>query len=977
MRHKGKSARKNVALLVYASILLLVSLPPAAAGPVVAPGQKLFLIKTLHFDIIFPEASRPSALRLAAMADSVYDEIAAKLDTKVPTRMPVVITPDIGSYNGYTNPFPYMHIVLYDTSLDLGWTAFKDNFRSLFLHELTHAVSLQIKAPWASFLSGIFGSWVLPGLLNTPEFMTEGVAVSFESAEDSGGRANDPLVKERVRQDIIENRFKSPIEASGIYDEYPYGNIFYEYGGLFNAYIQKTYGMERYAALWKAMGTIVLSFSLDPYEIGFYKAFHKTYGIPFLKAWADFRSSLQLSRIVDPPETLGPKELAWMPGGLAGNESFLYWVDARSNRAMKMELATQKSSVLFDADSSTAISDAARGRQSLSATGGEETIDERAAARGRLLVSRAVLLPDGRDRNETIVYDLQANRFVPGTAVPGMREARFFRGGFVGIVSRLHNTDLVFVSREGTEVLLPGSEEVMYSSPAVLDEKRLALIVAIGGRRSIGILDADSGSLSLVKPAEEDAELFTYVRQLSASEGKIYFNYNSDDRLYKLGVLDLAATDGAGDQAIRLETTDYSGGVLSPRVAGGRIYYIGRFSEGDKLCRYPGEAASVGERRLSCSLEAFDPRGPAAESEATTAAAEAVAKVEPYRPLAYANPFNMWFVYPDPTVMDRTLRILGIFAFQDPIGANTASLAAGYDSAYPFAEASLAWTNTALPVALGASAEDNLVYGAVGAPERQSSASLSATLSLPVFPSPRRATLGLGGSVLDRADGEGGSPYAWNYKGWNATASALVGWLGRVPGVAASTSRGLDLVSYHDLDIASLAYKTEAHLVASYDRAPIRLEIWGAWASSPILKLDSTSTVFSGDRRPAYAEYEALDVSSSNLLAEGAIAYRLANQAIHSNVLDLYFNRLLIDVGFRGAYFRNEMLGSSFARLSFDLAAADGMAAGGLRVFGEAFVRLNVSSSNDIFGWRLGLQLDTDSGTPMKGEALAERRDAD
>ena len=82
------------------------------------------------------------------------------------------------------------------------------NFRFLFPLRAP-PFSLQIKAPWADFFSGIFGSWVAPGLLNTPEFMTEGVAVSFESADGVGGRANDPLVKERLRQDILENSFNA------------------------------------------------------------------------------------------------------------------------------------------------------------------------------------------------------------------------------------------------------------------------------------------------------------------------------------------------------------------------------------------------------------------------------------------------------------------------------------------------------------------------------------------------------------------------------------------------------------------------------------------------------------------------------------------------------------------------------------------------------------------------------------------------
>jgi len=958
MRNFNNGHNKALAGLVLAASLVLLALP-ASAGPVIAPGHKLYLIKTEHFDIIFPEASRPTALRLSAMAESVYDEVAGKLEAKLPDRVPVVITPDIGSFNGNTNPFPYMHIVLYDTSLDIGWTSFKDNFRNLFLHELTHAVSMQIRAPWASFLSGIFGSWLLPGLLNSPEFMVEGAAVSFESDDAAGGRANDPQVKERVRQDIIENRFKSPMEASGIYDEYPYGNVYYEYGGLFNAYIQKTYGMEKYAELWKSMGTLIFTLTLDPYEIGFYKAFHRTYGFPFLKAWADFRNSLELKDIVDPPEALGPKDLAWMSGGLAGNESSLYWVDARSKRAMRMDIATGKSRALFDADSASAISD---------------------ASSGRILVSRAVTLSDGRDRRETLAYDLGAKRFVAGSSVPDMREARFFRDGFVGIVSRLHDTDLVFASKAGTRVLLPGSEEIMYSQPAVLDERRIALIVAIGGKRSIGILDADTLELSLVRPAGDDAELLTYVRQISASadRGRLYFNYDSDDRLYKLGALDLDSG------TIGIATADYSGGVFSPRAAGGRVYYLGRFSEGDKICRYPGDLSSLGPgqpgwRSLGYSLESFDPKSGLAEggAVAATAVAAAAVAIEPYRPLAYANPFNMWFLYPDLANIQRSFRLFGTFYLQDPTADNTLLLSAGYDYGYRFADTSLSWTNQALPVAIGASLGDTLVYGTTGAPERQSTASLAATWSLPVFPSPRYAEIGLGGLVFDRSDGEGGSAYGWAYSGWNATASALLGWFGRIPGVEASTARGIDLVSYHDFDVASRTYKTEEHLVASLDRAPLRLDLWGAWASSPILRLDSASPVFSADRRPGYVEFASLRPSSSNLLVEGTVAYRLADASIHSNLLELYFNRLLVDLGFRGAWVQGETLCSTFARLSLDIAAAEGMAFAGARVFGEAFARLDGSSLAQAYGLRIGLQLSGDAGTPMKGGTFDERRDFD
>jgi hypothetical protein len=964
--------RKAILLL---AVLLSLSIAQGAAGPVLAPGHKLYVIKTEHFDIIFPEASRSSALRLSTMADAVYDEVTGKLDTKGPARMPVVITPDIGSFNGYTAQFPYNHIVLYDTSLDLGWTAFKDSFRGLFLHELTHAVSMGIKPAWADFLSGIFGSWVLPGFLNAPAFMVEGVTVSFESADGITGRANDPLVRARVRQDILENRFKTPMDASTLYDEYPGGSIFYEYGGLFNAYIQKTYGADKYAELWKAMGTVVFSLSLDPYEQLFYKAFHRVYGLPFLKAWAGFRNSLELQGVAEGPAPLWPtgrETRALMSGGLASDGSALYWVDARSKKAMAMDGETRKARALFDADAGTAITDA----------------QGFAPAGARLLVTRAIGLPDGRDRIESIVYDLGSKRFLPETSVAGMREARFFRDGCVGIVSNLHNTDLVFASASGSKILLAGTDSLMFAQPAVLDRDRVALIVSAEGVRSIGILAVDSGKLELVRPEgpmPSDAKALDYVRQLSAFGGKLYFNYDSDDRLYKLGVLEPPADPGAGAGELRLDRTDFSGGVLWPVIAGGRVFHVGRFSQGDRICAYADRGAL--SDAIEYRLEDFDPADARAESEEVAAQAAASAKIEPYRPLAYANPFSMWFAYPDPIAYDRTFRPTAAFVFQDPMDANAVSLIAGYDTSYPFADLSLTWANAELPLPIVAKAADHLVYAMTGAPERQTTGSLETTLTLPLYPSSSALVFGLGGTILGRADGEDPeainvSPYAWDYLGWDGTASAVAGWKGRIAGVAKSASRGFDFLTYHDFAFGSLSYKAEAHLVASYDRVPLRLDVWGAWANAPILDLASSSEVFASDRRPAYAEFATLSEKDplygirSDFLVEGSLAYRLADQAMHANLLGLYFDRVLVDVGYRGAYFSDTVLSSSFLRLSVDAGAALGRVAGVFRFFCESYVRLSAVmdamkseeamkalTAADIYGLRFGIQYDMDAGT--------------
>lgn len=923
----------------------------AAAGPVLAAGEKLYVIRTQHFDIIFPDASRPSALRLSTMADSVYDEVAGKLESRPAKRIPVVITPDLGVFNGYENPDPYTHIVLYDTSSDIGWTAYSDNLRGLFLHELTHAISLQIKAPWAAFFSGIFGSWVVPGLLHSPAFMVEGVTVSFESADGATGRANDPLVKQRLRQDILENKFKTPLEASALYDEFPGGNIYYEYGGLFSSYLQKTYGMEKYAELWRAMGNLFFWASFDPYDEGFYVAFKKVYGLPFLKAWASFKNSLTITGVADAPEILWPaldaKEgRAYLADGMVSDGERLYWVDARTKRAMAMDAASGAREALFDADSNCSISD---------------------AKQGRLLVSRAISLPDGRNSVETLAYDLGSRRFDESMKAADMREARFFRSGWIGIVSKLHNTDLVYATKEGSKTLLSGAESLMYSKPAVMGDGRVALIVAVSGKRSIGFLDLDSGKLELVRPRGADAGALDYVRQIAADGGNLYFNYDSDDRLYKLGEIEGAA--------LRLDETDYSGGVLSPCVAGGRVYYVGRFSEGDRVCRYP-EASEQASRMATYSLEAYDPAPVLEAAAATVAAAAQSTKVESYNPIDYASPFHEW--YPTAVIGQNYFRPTAVFLFGDPMDTRTATLSLGYDPAYPFANAGVSWSDTQLPVALSGSLSDSLVYGSGGAVQRQNSGSLAGVLSLPVFPSPRGAVVGLGGTLLGRETGSNNSPYTWGFSGWNASASATLGWYGRVFGAAKSTSRGFDILSYHDFELRTLSYKTEEHLIAAYDSVPLRLDLWGAWSDKSLIKLDATSEVFSSDRHPAYAEYATLDIASSNYLVEGTLAYRLIDQGIHTNLFFVYANRALFDIGCRGAYFNDTAYSSVFARASLDLGAAMGELIAQMRLFGEGYACLNEGlSDSQRFGWRIGLQASSDAGTSMRRTSFSdlERQD--
>jgi hypothetical protein len=233
-------------------LFFCILFPITAQNALYKPFTSFRVIQTEHFDIIFPIESESSARLLASYADRIYNQVSSLLGIDVRGRIPVTFSPHTDMFNGYYN-LAFNHIVIFDTPMDIEWTTFANNLEGIFIHELTHAISLNTRSPFYQFVHRIFGNWVSPSLFNVNYFMTEGVTISFESL-DGSGRSNDPFAKQYLRQAIFEDKFLTPFQASGVFDRpiQPRG-YWYEYGGLFSTWLIQNYGMEKYAELWQAM----------------------------------------------------------------------------------------------------------------------------------------------------------------------------------------------------------------------------------------------------------------------------------------------------------------------------------------------------------------------------------------------------------------------------------------------------------------------------------------------------------------------------------------------------------------------------------------------------------------------------------------------------------------------------------------------------------------------------------------------------
>ena len=218
--------------------------------------ESLYTIHTEHFDFIYPESSEETALILSENAESLYTKAVTLLQTDIDLFIPVYITPYMQRLNAYYTAFPYNRIVFNDTpphSHDLA--VFNQTKLSVFYHELVHAITMNMKNGFWSFLSAVFGDVYSPSYLYTSTLsFIEGATVSFESM-DGDGRLNNGDSMAYLVQAKLEDCFPSWKDASGPRDIFPNTQYAYLFGGAFNSYIQKKYGMEKYSELWRLCGS--------------------------------------------------------------------------------------------------------------------------------------------------------------------------------------------------------------------------------------------------------------------------------------------------------------------------------------------------------------------------------------------------------------------------------------------------------------------------------------------------------------------------------------------------------------------------------------------------------------------------------------------------------------------------------------------------------------------------------------------------
>jgi hypothetical protein len=891
------------------------------AQAVYQPARKLYTLKTEHFTIIYPEESRSAAQYLKSIAEGVYDEASAKLKVSKFPNIPVMITPDSEELDGETSFMP-LRITLYQAPIspNSGFALFNDELKKLFMHELTHALSLSIRSPFWQFLAGVFCDGIVPVDLVAPESFVEGVAVSFESA-DGFGRAADTPYAAAIRQDILEGKFKSFNQATGAWDHYPF-DIYYVYGGCFSRYLQATYGMDKYAELWQEMGKGHVLRGLD--GLGPFKGdFEKVYGIKLDDAWKAFGQYMALKApVVTQGTPIGDRPDS-MSAPLASDGRHLYWADM--TRVWRYDVASGKRERLFDWDGTiTRLSPSADGR--------------------KLLVS-AFRYKGDYPKDIVGVYDLESRRWEKAEFPSKLAEAVWLPDGSV-IASRNvgYGQDLVRLKDGKEELLFHGTERLTPGQAYPYGENGIVFVLCVGGVNSIARMDLATRRIELLKSRPETKRL----RYLYSDGSEIAFSFDSDDSLLKL------ARFGKG--GLELEETLVSGGVQSPVLAGGSVYYVGAFSDGQQVLRYPEGNPALALKSAESSWEAFSPAPETLVSvydapEDEGGAAARAGGEGTYHALPYLFKPTLW--YPLLNLNDANGDALNgagaHFESMDP----TQSLSVSADACYlwnsGFADAALGLGLQFLPIPLTLKASDSLAPVGGAKPYGSSlrrSLSFSAGLSDTLFFVPATRSIGfdLLGSLSRKSFGPGtrgdadSSPYSWASGELCVPVSAGVLYSDKVQSPfdlngAKGFSLGLSYDGYFKDEPSPPEGLMEGSLALFLPCLNFKSSLYAAVAAHRGVLLGTEGPLLSdgsdylGDYSyPAFKEYSDIDDRGDWLyfLQDTGVAYKFRTDA--SLPFDLYMRSVGLGGGYRRAMVDWKFYDSAYADFTYDFSLCRGVA---------------------------------------------------
>lgn len=254
-RHRGPPV---AALIALAAVLLSAG---ARAGD---PDLVFQTIHTEHFNIHFHQGLEPMARTLATVAEEVHARLTILLGWEVDGPTEVVLTDSTDSANGMAmaSPRPMIRLFATGPAMDSALTAHDHWLRTLFTHEYTHVIHLQMHGGLARVINAIFGDVYLPNQMQ-PRWFIEGLAQMNETHQTTAGRNRSAFYAMTLRAAALEGKLLSLGEVSNYMRQWPRGHDHYIYGGMFIDYLRQRFGEDKIVEICHEYSSELIPYGLN------------------------------------------------------------------------------------------------------------------------------------------------------------------------------------------------------------------------------------------------------------------------------------------------------------------------------------------------------------------------------------------------------------------------------------------------------------------------------------------------------------------------------------------------------------------------------------------------------------------------------------------------------------------------------------------------------------------------------------------
>ncbi|HEX7020310.1 MAG TPA: hypothetical protein VF159_09885, partial [Gemmatimonadaceae bacterium] len=263
---------------------------PSLTAQNVDPSADWRTLSTPHFDVHFTPELEALARRGAAQAETAYVALSRILHPPR-GRIDLVFADNVDFTNGFATPVPTNRVVLYTTPpMTVRSLRYYDDWmQTVITHELVHIFHTDRARGIWRVGQYIFGRspWLMPNLY-APGWLTEGLAVHFESSLTNAGRARASHQRMLARASAAAGDFPRLNELSLSTTRYPGGDIAYGLGGLFMAELARNHGDTAIRELVERSSGVLIPYRLNHLA-------RQAFGRSFADAWDDWRDSIRAS----------------------------------------------------------------------------------------------------------------------------------------------------------------------------------------------------------------------------------------------------------------------------------------------------------------------------------------------------------------------------------------------------------------------------------------------------------------------------------------------------------------------------------------------------------------------------------------------------------------------------------------------------------------------------------------------------------